>query len=544
MSFKCGILSLIILLSISGHPADSVIHTVSVSGSVGETLRVTCSPQAICALRESTVTLQCSYSTTTIRPQHSFWFSPKQKAKWRNEEDPEDLALDSDYAGRVRYTKTTMSSSTLTISELRERDSGEYHLMIVTEAGQKYSSSTAATLTVSDLQLRRISDTNNQTLLSCDSSCSLTSKPYYYWYRNGQHQYTTHQKALSFYSSAGPESYSCSASSHPEIRSNTVCMNDENCWSVTYSDRRLCALEGSSVDFPCTYSYPRDQTVTETFWYDFRLTDLSVVEQFAGRVEFLVDKERNCTLRMNNLTKTDSGEYYFRFSTDTAGGSFSGKPGVILNVTDLQVKVSPTTPSEQTVTLACISTCTLPNNPTYIWYKNGQPVTNKPTRSNKLYLESASSEDVLQYSCALGGPEDSAVLMLVTVGVALFLVLLLIVGWLWIRKRKSSPGKGLWSTEESGQCDSAAVYSNLSDLAMTADPTQTEGSDNQDGVHYCSVQFKRRHSQKQAPPPSSPLPLYFIEDQDVQYAAVNFSRDSAAPSEQSPSLHSTITLTT
>ncbi|XP_036421341.1 uncharacterized protein LOC118804797 [Colossoma macropomum] len=233
---------------------------------------------------------------------------------------------------------------------------------------------------------------------------------------------------------------------------------------------------------------------------------------------------------MNNLTKSDSGEYHFRFITDTAGGSFSGYPGVILSVTDLQVKVSPTTPLEgQTVTLTCISTCTLPNNTTYIWYKNGQPVTNKPTRYNKLYLESASTEDVLQYSCALGGPEDSAVLMLITVGVALFLILLLIVGWMWIRRRNSSPGKGLRSAEESGQCESAAVYSNISDLAMTSDPTQRKGSDNQDGVHYSSIQFKRSQTKKEAPPPASTLPLYIIDDQDVQYAAVNFSRDSAAP---------------
>ncbi|XP_036453785.1 uncharacterized protein LOC118826860 [Colossoma macropomum] len=526
MSFKCGIISLIILLNITG--------------SLGETLRVTCSPQTICALRESTETLQCSHSNTNIKPQHSFWFSPKQKAKWRNEEDPEDLALDSDYAGRVRYDKTTRYSysyDTLTISDLRERDSGEYHLMVITETGQKYSSSTAVTLTVSDLKMRMTTDTKNQMELTCSSSCSLTSKPsYYYWYKNGRYQHKTneHQKVLSSYSSDDPGSYSCSVSSHPEIRSNTVCINDENCWSVTYSDRRVCALEGSSVDFPCTYSYPRDQRVTKTFWYYFRPqvepTDLSVEEQFAGRVEFLGDKVRNCALRMNNLTKSDSGQYCFRFITDTAGGSFSGYPGVILSVTDLQVKVSPTTPSEgQTVTLTCISTCTLPNNPTYIWYKNGQPVTNKPTRYNKLYLESASTEDVLQYSCALGGPEESTVLKFVTVGVAAFLALLLIIGWIWMRRRKSSPAKGHNNTGENVQCDSTAVYSNLSDLAMTSDPTQRDESDNQDGVHYSSVEFKRSYIQKEAPPPASSLPLYFIEDQDVQYAAVNFSSDSAAP---------------
>ncbi|XP_036453796.1 uncharacterized protein LOC118826868 [Colossoma macropomum] len=215
MSFKCGILSLIILMNITG--------------SLGETLRVTCSPQTNCALRESTVTLQCSHSNTNIRPQDSFWFSPKQKAKWRNEEDPEDLALDSDYAGRVRYkTNRYRYSSTqyITISDLRARDSGEYHLMVITETGENYSSSTAVTLTVSDLQMKMTSKTEQQMELTCSSSCSLTSKPsYYYWYKNGQYQLSTneHQKVLSSYSGANPGSYTCSVSSHAEIRSNPVC---------------------------------------------------------------------------------------------------------------------------------------------------------------------------------------------------------------------------------------------------------------------------------------------------------------------------------
>ncbi|XP_036453758.1 CD48 antigen-like [Colossoma macropomum] len=234
MSFTCGILSLIILLSIT------------VSGSLGETLRVTCSPQTICALRESTVTLQCSHSNTNIRPQYSFWFSPKQKAKWRNEEDPEDLALDSDYAGRARYTTSPYKySSTLTISDLRERDSGKYHLMIITETGQKYSSSTAVTLTVSDLQMKVISKTEQQMKLSCSTSCSLSSKPSdYNWYKNRQYQLSTyeHQKVLSVYSSAGPGSYSCSVSSHPEIRSNTVCEQKSLCFGGFISGLSLHLL--------------------------------------------------------------------------------------------------------------------------------------------------------------------------------------------------------------------------------------------------------------------------------------------------------------
>ena len=74
------------------------------------------------------------------------------------------------------------------------------------------------------------------------------------------------------------------------------------------------------------------------------------------------------------------------------------------------------------------------------------------------------------------------------------------------------------------QCDAAPVYSNISDLAMTS---QREDSENQDGIHYSSVHFKRK--QKEALPSTSTLPLYAIEDQDVQYADVSFSRASAAP---------------
>ncbi|KAG9264700.1 hypothetical protein AMEX_G21013 [Astyanax mexicanus] len=435
MGFKWGILPLIILMNIPD--------------SLGvKSMKVFCSPQTICALRESAVDLECSY-LNSIKPQQSFWFSPKLKAKWRNEEDPEDLALDSDYAGRVIYN-TYSSPSTLTIRDLRERDSGEYQLMIITESGEKYSSTTAITLTVSDVQIKMISDTDRKWTLNCSTSCSLTSKPlYYYWLHNGTYSYYTNvdKKTWSLYETYAPGSYFCSSVWNLDIRSSSVCEYQTNCWGVIYSERRVCVLEDSSVDFPCSYSYPSGQRVTESFWFYVQPgvdpNDLSKEERFAGRVEFPGDKERNCTLRIRNVTKRDSGEYRFRFSTNPGEIKFEGRLGVILSVTDLQVKMSPSSPSEgKTVTLTCSSTCTLPNNPTYIWYKNGQPVTNKPTRYNKLYLESTSPEDVLQYSCALGeGPEDTTVLKLMTVAAVFFLALVLIAGWIWMRRRRSSPGQ-------------------------------------------------------------------------------------------------------
>ncbi|XP_072541453.1 uncharacterized protein [Salminus brasiliensis] len=510
MSFSCRMLVLVVLLK--------------TAGSLDESVRVTCRSQTVCALRESVVNLDCSYSN--IRPQRSFWFSPKQKAKWRKEEDPEDLASDPDYTGRVSYRSGGYSSiSTLTIRDLRERDSGGYQLMLITETGDKYPSPTVVTLTVSDLQVKMVSDAKKQTkrTLNCSASCSLTSKPnLYHWFRNGQYINTNPRSQISVLSSS-PGSYFCSVNNPNRISSSSVCVFDESCWSVLYSDRALCVLEGSSVDFPCTYSYPSGLTVTETYWFYSRPKvipmDLSKEEQFAGRVEFLGDKERNCTLRMRDVRKNDSREYFFRFLTNSSEGKFFGRPGVILNVTDLQVRASPSAPSGgQPVTLTCSATCTLPNNPTYIWYKNGQPITNKPTRYNTLHLESANPEDVRQYSCALGGPEKKAVLKLITVGVPVFLALTL-TGWLLIRRGTSNTGKGHRSTEDSGQCDSAAVYSNVSVLPLR------EVSEDPYSLCYSSLYFKP----SQSPPTTSSLGVYIPEEQDVQYAAVNLSRLNADP---------------
>ncbi|XP_036418542.1 uncharacterized protein LOC118802171 [Colossoma macropomum] len=448
-----------------------------------ETLGVSCGPRTqFCALQESKVEFTCSYSKINIKT--VFWFSFKQKAKWRNETHPEDLALDSDYTGRVN-TQITSFSSTLTIRDLRERDSGEYHLMIITEQGEKHLSSTAVNLTVTGLQVTQ----KRPNTLNCGTSCTLTSVyPLYFWFKNGQNtRKSTNFSGPLILSSDDEGSFSCSVFGYNSIPSPSLCVSGENCWSVTYTDRRVCVLKGSSVDFHCTYSYPSNQSITEAFWHycspEEGLKDLRQEEQFAGRVEFIGDQLRNCTLRMRDVRKNDSGEYRFRFITKTKEGKFSGKPGITLNVTALQVRVISSTASDgQTVTLMCSSTCTLPNNPTYIWYKNGQLVSNKLTRDNKLYLKC--SEDAGNYSCAVRGheelrspdqtlgdcllvPEESSVL--VTVGVVVFLALILITAALW-RFYMSRRRRGAERDSDIQTPDPADhTYTALNPTTMTSD---------------------------------------------------------------------------
>ncbi|KAF4093297.1 hypothetical protein AMELA_G00000550 [Ameiurus melas] len=501
---------------------------LTVSVSVLQWVKVSCRNEEICALRESSVILTCSYSNITIIT--GFWFRLKDKAKWRKEEHPEDLALDPDYAGRVSYTEMTNFSSTLTITDLRERDSGEYGLVFITDKGEKYRSSAGVTLTVTDLQVTH--DSTQQTLTCC-TSCTLPSTLHrYYWYKNGQYlqKYTDNMEPFSS-SNNGEGSYSCSVYGYNDILSLPVCVGTR-CYGVIYRDKRVCALEGSSVEFAGNYSHPSNLRVREVFWHyiqrgkDFQ--DLKQETQFINRVEY-VKQDKSSTLKMKNLTKKDSGEYHLRFVTDDGKG-FSGKPGVVLNVTDLQVRASRSAVASEgqtTVTLSCITSCTLSNNPTYMWYKNGQPVTDKLTKHNKLYL--ISSEDAGNYSCAVRGREDlrspeqtvnimfinisvtedgpcsscspKGITIPITVGLTVFLALMIITGALWMWRRKSRPVKSHSQTEN------------------------TEPQSGQDDVHYSSIHFS---SHNQSLSTGGRRPRDTAEQERVQYAEVNLKRPTAA----------------
>ncbi|KAJ8385693.1 hypothetical protein AAFF_G00182930, partial [Aldrovandia affinis] len=175
----------------------------------------------------------------------------------------------------------------------------------------------------------------------------------------------------------------------------------QNGWSVSYQLQGICALKGSSVDMPCTYSYPNDNTVESTFWFVEKNVDLAETPEYKGRVEYQGNKEHDCTLRVRDLRESDSKTYFFRFITDK--DSYSGPTGSTLSVTDLQVEVNPATVREgQRVTLTCRTTCTLSGSPAFIWYKNKLPLSTTNLYNNYLQF-TASSEDSGSYSCGVRG---------------------------------------------------------------------------------------------------------------------------------------------
>nr|XP_055073098.1 sialoadhesin-like [Misgurnus anguillicaudatus] len=184
-------------------------------------------------------------------------------------------------------------------------------------------------------------------------------------------------------------------------------LSNSSCWGVTYTSTEVCALVGSTVDIHSSYSHPTGYTVEKTYWDyhnflrgDFR--DLREADKFAGRVEFVGN-----TLKIKDVNPSDTGLYQFRFITNTSD-EVSCSSGVYLIVTGTRVRSSPSPVIDgEKVILSCLTGCTLDNKHTYIWYKNGQQVTDGLRLLNKLYLDSINSEELQEYSCTVRGNTTS-----------------------------------------------------------------------------------------------------------------------------------------
>uniref|UniRef100_A0A673K9R6 B-cell receptor CD22 n=1 Tax=Sinocyclocheilus rhinocerous TaxID=307959 RepID=A0A673K9R6_9TELE len=179
-------------------------------------------------------------------------------------------------------------------------------------------------------------------------------------------------------------------------------------WDVSYSPSHICALKNSSVIMNCTYTYPTGHKIMKVFWSKNPVKgkeppDMSEDPEYSQRLQYLGDKQQNCTIRLSHVTQKDSHKYYFRFNTNKCSKKWTGYPGVTLTVTDLQVEAPERVTEGHNVRLTCKSSCTLTDRATFIWYRNSQPLTERRDRNNQLLLQSVRREDAGRYSCALHG---------------------------------------------------------------------------------------------------------------------------------------------
>uniref|UniRef100_A0A8C1MM86 B-cell receptor CD22 n=1 Tax=Cyprinus carpio TaxID=7962 RepID=A0A8C1MM86_CYPCA len=180
----------------------------------------------------------------------------------------------------------------------------------------------------------------------------------------------------------------------------------ENSLGVSYTHSHICALKNSSVIMSCSYTYPNRHQIMKVFWtknpeHGKEPPDLSEDPEYSQRLQYLGDKQKNCTIRLSHVTQKDENEYCFRFITDKLGDKWLGHPGVYLTVTDLQVEAPERVTEGDSVRLTCKSSCARTDRATFIWYRNSQPLTERRDRNNQLLLQSVRREDAGRYSCAL-----------------------------------------------------------------------------------------------------------------------------------------------
>ncbi|XP_071361405.1 Fc receptor-like protein 5 isoform X2 [Trachinotus anak] len=367
---------------------------------------VTYTSTQICAFKGSTVEINCTYTypdriNTAVK--ETLWFTKSSG------NEPVDLRTDSEYSGRVQY-HCGQNACTLTITDLRESDSAEYKFRFTTNRpGGKYTGSPGVTLSVTGLQVQVI-EHNGKTELKCHSNCHLPERPSIIWYQSGQ---ITGGETPSFSGYFYPEdSYSCALKGHEDFHSPLVCVSGQSCNRVTYTDRRICASKGSSVDISCSYNSDDDENIESKFWFSpehsrcwqnpSQPEDLIEDSQYSGRVQVLDAERGRSTLRISDLRERDSAQYHFKFKTPNFEWE-SSLPGTTLTVTALEVQLTRIITAQQSYTeaeLKCLSSCSPAGRLSYVWFKNGEKITEEESS----YKDRFYPGDMI--SCALKGHES------------------------------------------------------------------------------------------------------------------------------------------
>ncbi|KAI3352572.1 hypothetical protein L3Q82_005508 [Scortum barcoo] len=242
-------------MSLRAAASGLVVFLLSVSVIQGQDgWGVTYTSTEICALKGSTVEISCTYrypsriNERDTKVEETIWFVRLQdeepvdvrtdseysgRVEYHCDKndctlrirDPEDLSKDSQYAGRVQVLETERGRSTLRISDLRERDSAQYHFTFKTPSFEWRSSLPATTLTVTALQVQVSRVTVHQFYteaeLKCHSSCSPAGHLSYVWIKNGE-KLTWEEKSTykgQFYPG---DNISCALKGHEDFPSPSV----------------------------------------------------------------------------------------------------------------------------------------------------------------------------------------------------------------------------------------------------------------------------------------------------------------------------------
>ncbi|XP_059411033.1 B-cell receptor CD22-like [Carassius carassius] len=196
-----------------------VIHRVS-----GQYCGVGYRSSHICALKGSTVTVYCNYTYPTgYRIRKVFWTKTNEYEDSCEAEYP-DLSEDPDYRQRFQYLGDKQQNCTIRLSNVTQKDLQNYYFRFITNKhGGKLFGKPEVTLTVTDLQVespKRVTE-GDPVRLTCKSSCDLTDRATFIWYRNSQplteRRDRNNQLLLQSVRREDADRYSCALQGHTYI---------------------------------------------------------------------------------------------------------------------------------------------------------------------------------------------------------------------------------------------------------------------------------------------------------------------------------------
>ncbi|KAL1281306.1 hypothetical protein QQF64_000109 [Cirrhinus molitorella] len=211
----------------------------------------------ICALKDSSVIMSCTYTYPTgYQIMKAFWTKSPIKV---GEEHP-DLSEDPEYSQRLQYLGDKHQNCTIRLSHVTQKDAHQYYFRFTTDKpGGTWLGTPGVTLTVTDLQVEspeRVTE-GDSVRLTCKSSCTLTDRATFIWYRNSQplteRRDTNNELLLQSVRREDAGRYSCALHGHTYI-SPAVHLN------VMYPPRSISVsispsgeiVEGDSVTLSCS----------------------------------------------------------------------------------------------------------------------------------------------------------------------------------------------------------------------------------------------------------------------------------------------------